>query len=161
MAYYGSSQDLFESEDSDSDATVDLSVPSGTEARQQKSGSIPSAAKPDEKHRSLQRSSKHAISSSDSDDDSRNTGNTCSSSSVNELLLGHMSQKSVPVTNDARTRSSGDNTVAAMRLQSTVTDLSDDRPLCKYGEKCYRRNPNHFREFSHPGNELTVRSCLS
>ena len=24
------------------------------------------------------------------------------------------------------------------------------RPLCKYGRDCYRKNPSHFKEYSHP-----------
>lgn len=24
------------------------------------------------------------------------------------------------------------------------------RPWCQYGEKCYRKNPVHFKEFRHP-----------
>ena len=24
------------------------------------------------------------------------------------------------------------------------------RPVCQYGEKCYRKNPRHFQEFAHP-----------
>ena len=24
------------------------------------------------------------------------------------------------------------------------------KPLCKYGSKCYRRNPDHLRRYSHP-----------
>ena len=28
---------------------------------------------------------------------------------------------------------------------------ADNRPMCKYGTKCYRKNPVHFREFKHPG----------
>ena len=24
------------------------------------------------------------------------------------------------------------------------------KPLCKYGSKCYRKNPEHLRRFSHP-----------
>ncbi|KAL6065871.1 Poly(ADPribose) polymerase catalytic domain containing protein, variant 2 [Balamuthia mandrillaris] len=26
----------------------------------------------------------------------------------------------------------------------------DDRPVCWYGSKCYRKNPQHFKEFRHP-----------
>eukprot|EP01102_Stenamoeba_stenopodia_P019877 TRINITY_DN7598_c0_g1_i1.p1 TRINITY_DN7598_c0_g1~~TRINITY_DN7598_c0_g1_i1.p1 ORF type:complete len:522 (+),score=113.56 TRINITY_DN7598_c0_g1_i1:345-1910(+) len=26
----------------------------------------------------------------------------------------------------------------------------DDRPVCQYGTKCYRKNPAHFREYRHP-----------
>jgi hypothetical protein len=25
----------------------------------------------------------------------------------------------------------------------------DDRPMCKYGEGCYRKNPEHLHEFRH------------
>ena len=28
------------------------------------------------------------------------------------------------------------------------------KPPCKYGSKCYRKNPSHRQEFSHPGKEL-------
>ena len=24
------------------------------------------------------------------------------------------------------------------------------KPLCKYGSKCYRKNPDHLRRFAHP-----------
>jgi len=24
------------------------------------------------------------------------------------------------------------------------------KPICKYGEKCYRKNPKHLAEYSHP-----------
>ena len=27
----------------------------------------------------------------------------------------------------------------------------DDRPICKYGADCYRKNPAHFAEYRHPG----------
>ena len=26
----------------------------------------------------------------------------------------------------------------------------DKRQECAFGEKCYRRNPHHFREYTHP-----------
>jgi len=29
--------------------------------------------------------------------------------------------------------------------------LGEARPACRYGEKCYRKNPDHRRQFSHPG----------
>ncbi|KAJ3033763.1 hypothetical protein HDV00_005839 [Rhizophlyctis rosea] len=29
-------------------------------------------------------------------------------------------------------------------------DALDDRPKCKYGKACYRKNPDHFAEFAHP-----------
>ncbi|XP_035211281.1 tyrosyl-DNA phosphodiesterase 1-like, partial [Stegodyphus dumicola] len=30
---------------------------------------------------------------------------------------------------------------------------TDDRPKCRYGEKCYRKNPDHIKNFYHPGDE--------
>lgn len=27
----------------------------------------------------------------------------------------------------------------------------DNRPICKYGADCYRKNPAHFAEYRHPG----------
>eukprot|EP00794_Sanderia_malayensis_P003741 gene3741-4263_t len=35
-------------------------------------------------------------------------------------------------------------------LLSAENETEDTKPLCKYGQKCYRKNPQHFREFSHP-----------
>ena len=25
------------------------------------------------------------------------------------------------------------------------------KPICKYGASCYRKNPDHFKQYSHPG----------
>jgi len=157
MAYRSSPQDLFASEDSDSDATVDLSVPSGTEARQRNSENTSRCAKQNEQLRGLRRRPRHAISSSDSEDDSgHQTGSTRPS---NECMLGHGSDDSAAVcaNSDARKCRNENTTVSdvekrAVPSQQPVIDLSDDRPLCKYGEKCYRKNPSHFQEFRHPGN---------
>jgi hypothetical protein len=33
-----------------------------------------------------------------------------------------------------------------------------DKPICKYGENCYRKNPEHFKCFSHPKELLRSRS---
>lgn len=27
------------------------------------------------------------------------------------------------------------------------------KPACKYGSKCYRKNPDHLAEYSHPSNQ--------
>jgi len=29
-------------------------------------------------------------------------------------------------------------------------------PLCKYGAGCYRRNPEHLKQFSHPGSKYIL-----
>ena len=31
-----------------------------------------------------------------------------------------------------------------------VVQNKDKKPPCQYGEKCYRKNPSHFEDFSHP-----------
>jgi len=33
---------------------------------------------------------------------------------------------------------------------------SQPRPICQYGIECYRKNPQHFKEMSHPGNAKEV-----
>ena len=40
---------------------------------------------------------------------------------------------------------------------------SDSRPVCKYGSACYRKNPQHLEQYSHPhlvndeGNNIDLR----
>ncbi len=38
-------------------------------------------------------------------------------------------------------------------LQASVSPTQQKRVPCKYGEQCYRRNPAHKEEYSHPGDE--------
>lgn len=40
----------------------------------------------------------------------------------------------------------------ATKREAPNDDSSDDssKPLCKWGPLCYRKNPDHLREFSHP-----------
>ncbi|XP_064613659.1 uncharacterized protein LOC135477473 [Liolophura sinensis] len=35
-------------------------------------------------------------------------------------------------------------------LDTSDSDSDSDLPECPYGERCYRKNPQHFKEFSHP-----------
>mmetsp|Transcript_9572 Transcript_9572/g.29602 ORF Transcript_9572/g.29602 Transcript_9572/m.29602 type:complete len:492 (+) Transcript_9572:61-1536(+) len=37
-----------------------------------------------------------------------------------------------------------------MSSLSILDTGSDERPVCKYGDKCFRRHPQHFLDFSHP-----------
>jgi hypothetical protein len=30
-----------------------------------------------------------------------------------------------------------------------VVEATTKKPKCPYGEECYRKNPEHFKEFSH------------
>lgn len=34
-------------------------------------------------------------------------------------------------------------------LTATKSEKGDARPLCKYDTQCYRKNPDHFKEFRH------------
>ena len=94
MAYSGSPQDLFASEDSDSDATVDLSArPETSETRCSPSdndeiviGSDSEYSMPP-KQKQKQRS-KHAVSSSDSEDDDSRHIAACQSSDKSRCLSG-------------------------------------------------------------------------
>jgi hypothetical protein len=39
---------------------------------------------------------------------------------------------------------------AAAAAPATAAAAADDKPPCRYGEKCYRSNPEHLAQFSHP-----------
>jgi len=38
----------------------------------------------------------------------------------------------------------------AVDLVNLLEDVTDQRPMCRYGAGCYRKNPEHFKEFRHP-----------
>lgn len=48
-------------------------------------------------------------------------------------------------------------TVAAVTTpfaaQLTEVAFPDRRPRCRFGHQCYRKNPDHWKEYSHPGDE--------
>lgn len=46
-----------------------------------------------------------------------------------------------------------------MRRGRTNSILSELRPVCKHGTSCYRRNPAHLREESHPADEDYLECC--
>ena len=37
--------------------------------------------------------------------------------------------------------------------------MNSKKPVCKYGSSCYRKNPDHLRQFSHPGREEEPRKA--
>jgi len=165
MAYCDSPQDLFASEDSDSDATVDLSVTSSTELRLPAvdSESMRFAGKQYAKQRSSRERSRHTISSSDSEGD--NNDIAYEPSKVNECPLRNSSNDCAGENGAAEALSSGKNIAHnadkhGVCSQQPDTSASDDRPLCKYGDKCYRRNPSHFHEFRHPGRFIFRRGYI-
>lgn len=53
-----------------------------------------------------------------------------------------------------RKHSSGDS---SKRVSETIS--SQALPPCKYGSKCYRKNPDHLKEFSHPCKYTDVMAC--
>jgi hypothetical protein len=43
-----------------------------------------------------------------------------------------------------------DNYSSSIDNSNNKNEKNDQRPLCMYGEKCYRKNPQHFKQFKHP-----------
>ncbi|XP_023933517.1 histone PARylation factor 1 [Lingula anatina] len=41
------------------------------------------------------------------------------------------------------------------KRSSEQAEKRDRKPLCTYGKKCYRKNPRHLKEFSHPWNDAS------
>lgn len=54
---------------------------------------------------------------------------------------------------------SNDQESGSKRSKIDIIDLTDDvaQENCPYGEKCYRKNPDHFKHFSHP-HQLEIRN---
>lgn len=42
------------------------------------------------------------------------------------------------------------------KLSETETSEAEARKECPYGSKCYRLNPDHLREFYHPGERVNM-----
>ena len=47
--------------------------------------------------------------------------------------------------------SAGPSTSKADGSKRKASPCKDERPICKYGSECYRRNKWHMEEFRHPG----------
>lgn len=39
---------------------------------------------------------------------------------------------------------------------NTIKRKKDDKPLCKYGLSCYRKNPEHRKKFKHPTENVII-----
>lgn len=46
---------------------------------------------------------------------------------------------------------SADSSPSSPAIIPSMSGPSERRPLCKFGAGCYRKNPDHKRQFSHPG----------
>ena len=66
----------------------------------------------------------------------------------------------------SRLTDSGCETKAHYLSRTDTINLPDtsspklQKTPCKYGLKCYRKNPSHFEEFSHPG-DFSLWCCIS
>ncbi|XP_076054925.1 tyrosyl-DNA phosphodiesterase 1-like [Oratosquilla oratoria] len=47
----------------------------------------------------------------------------------------------------------GDEQVKSLATNSQADRKVNNKPPCKYGAKCYRKNPEHLKEFYHPGKD--------
>ncbi|CAF1413694.1 unnamed protein product [Adineta steineri] len=45
------------------------------------------------------------------------------------------------------------NTKKIKLIQTTLPGATTTRPLCRYGAKCYRKHPDHLRDYRHPSND--------
>jgi len=54
---------------------------------------------------------------------------------------------------------SGGHRLTLLRAQTRLTTDGKKKQVCKYGVKCYMRNPKHLEEFSHPADESYLVCC--
>ena len=93
-------------------------------------------------------------------------GTIKSSTDIEDWLnkIEHVSSKNSPKTDNgknenqsAKTGSKISEHSAGLKRKQTVlleeekSTPSKKQPPCQYGSKCYRKNPSHFEEYSHPG----------
>ncbi|XP_013779877.1 tyrosyl-DNA phosphodiesterase 1-like [Limulus polyphemus] len=89
-----------------------------------------------------------------------------SSAEAEGIILGKESQKLDKISDleneeSVRPKKIIRNSVSTIRKcsyespkkEETKLASNDNRPRCKYGRECYRKNPQHFKEFSHFGEE--------
>lgn len=58
-------------------------------------------------------------------------------------------------------RTVGDDKLVRETKRAVEAPASDDRPVCKYGPDCYRKNPEHIRAFRHDVAENPKPSCYN
>lgn len=96
--------------------------------------------------------------SDDSDDDSGLTSKAVTSTTIKN---GSDSDKddtkptaSAASSSNSGSSSSGSTSMKQKRPSGAIDNSDDDKddnlPLCKYGASCYRKNPDHLKQYSHP-----------
>ena len=93
-------------------------------------------------HRGMIRPKHNLHGLSESDDSDTELVFTQSRQSFNETSVDK-SKKDVTATTEH---------ITMANLQRKDTELIENNksPMCRYGSKCYRKNPSHFKEFRHP-----------
>lgn len=158
---------------SDSDATVDSDdLPSVPEKRQPNTQATSSNGPPKRRKLVARPSKIHEISDSSSEDEEE----SARSKPLTRVLETHVPAPSAPaavedlaarkkpVTNVKPSTAVRKAPNEAKREADAVANAgvadSDDRPLCPYGRDCYRKNPDHHRDYRHNG-ENAKSSCYN
>eukprot|EP01103_Thecamoeba_quadrilineata_P014943 TRINITY_DN457_c0_g1_i1.p1 TRINITY_DN457_c0_g1~~TRINITY_DN457_c0_g1_i1.p1 ORF type:complete len:276 (+),score=55.26 TRINITY_DN457_c0_g1_i1:1009-1836(+) len=55
----------------------------------------------------------------------------------------------LPPSNSNKNDISDNNSKSKSKSTSKVADDEDDKPLCRYGSTCYRKNLDHFKQYRH------------
>lgn len=84
----------------------------------------------------------HALSDSESDDDLESLVTTPSLVAVEENKQPEVNDKKV----NTISKDKFDSVSSAKRQFDKV-----DKPLCEYGSRCYRKNPQHLEQYRHIG----------
>ena len=134
MSSKSSTGDLFESDESDSDATVDLSNAS-------------------HKVSSHLESSKVIVIDSESETESLTPHSNCIQDVQQTIAFEDSFSKMKRKVKQHTVSSSDSDNEAANKEKDNQQNAttSDSRPVCQYGLKCYRKNTDHLKDFWHPG----------
>ena len=80
-----------------------------------------------------------------------NDNNNNLKKSNSDSIVG--SKRKFPEERDSENESKN-HVQSSSSTQATVnalpSDSVDEKPICQYGKDCYRKNPVHFQQFSHP-----------
>ncbi|BHF67002.1 tyrosyl-DNA phosphodiesterase 1 [Sparganum proliferum] len=78
-------------------------------------------------------------------------------SHINETSEGRSSQKRSQSPSNLRQ----EHNKAARTDDTDLSSIREGLPICKYGSRCYRKNPHHFLEFAHPESTCLPSSVTS
>lgn len=158
---------------SDSDATVDSDELPFLPEKRQPSAPATSSHGPPKRRKLIERPSRiHEISDSSSGSEEESARSKPSTRAPETQLPVHsapagvenLPAKKKPVTNvkssNAVRKAPNQVKREAGAVAGAGVAYSDDRPLCPYGRDCYRKNPDHQRDYRHNG-ESPKSSCYN